>query len=642
MNLNKLALNNVLRDKWTYFAYFINSAFSVFVFFSFSVAMFHPDLSLIQNGSSLSMVMIFGNILVYLFSFCFISYSIRSFLRSRIKTFGLFMITGASKKQMNAMIFKENMLIGTAAIIVAVIVGLVLSPLLLLVARHILNADGFAMYFPLKAILLTVVVFTILFTMIAYVTPMFLRKQTIMQMLTANRKGEREIKFSMLQLLLGLVLLGGIGVVLVFTDALSNTIGTFGCFAAFLLALYLFYRQGFVMILNLLRSRRLYKRKTNMLIIAELRSKLRSNVNVMYLVTLLFTATFLLTNMLYSVSTDVRKNVQRVFPFSYMYVSVQDNPLESKHIEMIRTTLEGKPGYAEYTYTMAYHQDQKGVGAVSESDYNAAAQGIGQPAISLQPDQMFVIQSSRHAASDQLFRPDSLITDLYTTHGLTPSLLGISNRSILVENYVRTLYVIPDNLMERAMQSFGSYMHVFAYHIDQWDRDKEPSVILGTKLKQEMLPADAYAFGFFDSYNLYQVEQTGKNLMLYVGSFISIIFFVAASSFIYFRMMTEKEKESLKFKGIVKLGLSRKELSTIISSQLAILMFVPFLLAIILTQAMIWLVSHEMSGPSGTYAIVALISTSIFLIIQIAGFLSVLSKYKNAMFKELYLNEMSS
>ncbi|MBZ9622566.1 ABC transporter permease [Clostridium sp. FP2] len=170
MTLNKLALNNVVRDKWTYFAYFLSSMFSVFIFFSFSVSMFHPDLSIIQNGSALSMAMAAGATLVYVFSFMFISYSVRAFMKSRKKTLGLFTIMGASKKQLNKMIFKENMLIGVAAIITAIIFGLVFSPLFLMLAKKIMVVEGFAMYVPIKAILLTFGMFFILFLIISLIS----------------------------------------------------------------------------------------------------------------------------------------------------------------------------------------------------------------------------------------------------------------------------------------------------------------------------------------------------------------------------------------------------------------------------------------------------------------------------------------
>ena len=179
MTLNKLAFNNVVRDKWTYFAYFLSSTFSAFIFFSFAVSMFHPDLSIIESGSALSMSMMAGSVIVYSFAFMFIAYSVKSFMKSRKKTLGLFIIMGASKKQLNKMIFKENMIIGVAAIITAIIFGLVFSPLFLMVAKKIMIVEGFGMYLPIKAILLTVSMFFVLFLIISLISPIFINKEKL-------------------------------------------------------------------------------------------------------------------------------------------------------------------------------------------------------------------------------------------------------------------------------------------------------------------------------------------------------------------------------------------------------------------------------------------------------------------------------
>lgn len=639
MTLNKLALNNVLRDKWTYFAYFISSAFSVFIFFSFSVAMFHPDLSVIEGGSALSMAMMFGNVLVYLFSFLFISYSIRSFLKSRMKTFGLFVITGASKKQLNSIIFKENMIIGMAAIITAVTAGLVVSPLILLVTRNIIHADGFAMYLPVNAILLTTVLFLILFLLISFITPMFLRKQKIIQMLKAERASEKEIKFSVVETLFCILLLaGGVGVISFMADTLNSTLGVLALIGIFLIGLYLLYRQVFIMILNTLRKKGLYKRKTNMLIISDLRSKLRSNVNVMFLISVLFTGAFLAIIMLYSARADVKETVQMHLPYSYTYVSVSDNPFEQKHTELLRQTLSDKEGYTEYQFTLASQKDGFRSAAVSESEYNAAAKGIGQSEISLNPNQVYVVKDARFDPNVSFSEIDPLIADVYASKGLIPEVLGVSNHSIMPSGMVNTMYVVPDNLIDLAKTQFGDYMRVYAYNIDHWDTDEQASYILNSQIDIDLKSIDTYMFGFFDAYDLYQVEQTSKNLMLYVGGSLSVLFFIAASSMIYFRMITEKEKESMKFKGIVKLGLSQKELSSVISRQLYVLMFVPFAVAMLITLIFTGLFSHEVGG---SYMTVAVISTVLFLIIQIIGFSSVLAKYKKVMFKDVYLNELS-
>ncbi len=44
MTFQQFALNNIIRSKRTYVAHFLSSAFSVMVFFMYSLLVFHPDL----------------------------------------------------------------------------------------------------------------------------------------------------------------------------------------------------------------------------------------------------------------------------------------------------------------------------------------------------------------------------------------------------------------------------------------------------------------------------------------------------------------------------------------------------------------------------------------------------------------------
>lgn len=141
MKFNDIVVQNILRDKWTYISYFLSSVFSILVFFLFSITAFHPMLALIDTTSTLGITMMFASFFIYIFSFIFIIYSIFAFLKKKTKSLGIFMIMGASMKQIRTMIFRENMLIGGAAIVTAIILGLIVSPLFLMVAKRVLQAD---------------------------------------------------------------------------------------------------------------------------------------------------------------------------------------------------------------------------------------------------------------------------------------------------------------------------------------------------------------------------------------------------------------------------------------------------------------------------------------------------------------------
>lgn len=634
MTLNKLALNNVLRDKWTYFAYFLSSVFSIFIFFCFSVSMFHPDLNIIQNGSALSMAMMVGSIMIYIFSFMFISYSIRAFMKSREKTLGLFIIMGASKKQLNRMIFKENMVIAIAAIITAIIFGIVFSPLFLMIGKKIMMIEGFAMYMPIKAIVLTFVMFFILFFIISLISPIFIRKNKVINMLKADKRDEKDMVSSPLVIIIGLLII--IGFVFIFNfynkitllkNFIDSTIGTMSMFAAILALLYILYTQLPILIIAIVKKKRLYLRRTNMIIIADIKAKLRSNVKIMYLVTILFTGAFYSIVMLYAANADVERATKENYPYSYTYVSLSNNNYEKQHIKFIRDNIKDKSGYKEYAFTVRYKEEtDRSATIMSESEYNNAIKAIGGTPISLKSNEIYIVSgSSKTMASHNI---NEHIQNVLEKQGVTLKVLGVSKENVTPEGYFSKINVLKDEIAASFDKKEGfDTIKVYGFNIDNWKEEGETTEHLMSNIKGD----NEYKFGFFSAQNLYETEKNSKNLMFYVGFFISVIFVIAASSMIYFKLFTELEKECVKFKGIVKIGLSKRELSNIISTQIFILMFVPFLLAITLLFAGTWFWGNVIKS----YFTVALLCSLIFLIIQISGYIMVNSKYKTAVFKKV-------
>ena len=177
MTLINIAFLNVWRDKWTYFAYFLSSVCAVFIFFSFAVAMFHPGLASIAKGSTLSLAMGAGNIIIYLFSFLFISYSVRASMKNKEKNTGILMIIGASNKQLRKILFMENMTVGIGAIIGGILLGVLFEPLVLMLTQRVVRIEAFKFYIPIEAIACTIIAFTILFVVIAFTMPRLVTKQ---------------------------------------------------------------------------------------------------------------------------------------------------------------------------------------------------------------------------------------------------------------------------------------------------------------------------------------------------------------------------------------------------------------------------------------------------------------------------------
>ena len=98
MTFWQFAFKNVSRNSKAYFAYFVSSAFSIMVFFSFTVYAYHPRLQSVQSFQERDPLMNLAStaqLVIVMFSFFFLLYSIGTFLnvRKRNSGYSLFLVS---------------------------------------------------------------------------------------------------------------------------------------------------------------------------------------------------------------------------------------------------------------------------------------------------------------------------------------------------------------------------------------------------------------------------------------------------------------------------------------------------------------------------------------------------------------------
>jgi putative ABC transport system permease protein len=123
---------------------------------------------------------------------------------------------------------------------------------------------------------------------------------------------------------------------------------------------------------------------------------------------------------------------------------------------------------------------------------------------------------------------------------------------------------------------------------------------------------------------MYETEKTTASLLFFIGFMLSIIFLSAAMSILYFYLQTSFEEEKEKYAGIRKIGFSRKELITVVTKELATLIFIPFAFAsILLCGILLGMRSHFSSVFYG----VTVIGVGVFLVLFVISFFIIRRSY---------------
>ncbi len=565
MTFNHIVIQNILRDKWTYVSYFLSSMFSIIIFFLFSVIVFHPSLKSLDPDSTLGISLMLASMLVYLFSFIYITYSIMAFLRKKTKTLGIFMITGASMKQVRKLIFRENLFIGIMAIIAAIVLGLVMTPLFLMAAKVVLKAESFSMYIPLQAIGLTIGLFLILFMVISIVVTKFINKEASIQLLKSDTVIEKSIQPHYILLAASIVMTALLAYLLKIEHAIVESLSVLYYllfFASIISTIYLVIAQGLRLFLKIFEKSPAYLRKTNMLLASNLNAKMKSHANMLFLITLLLSGVFLCTSILFSSYYNVQKDSEGNYPYSFQYIA--DPKADDSIIQANLDHLEAKLAAVKANkYFIEFKSDEnRRLGYMSLSDYNL----LQQKEFSLNENEFIAVAGNHGIAPITNIASDRYIKSF--------KLAEINEKNLLSTGFQETYFIVPDSIYQSI--DYPVYK-TYIYELENWTAHTELAKTITENIPS--LPGERYVTS---KINLYDTEMFVKSVMFFIGSMLSLIFLSAAMSILYFYLQTTLLQEKEKYMGIRKLGLSNKELASVIAKELAILIFVPFTIAILL------------------------------------------------------------
>ncbi|HDR5275676.1 TPA: ABC transporter permease [Bacillus thuringiensis] len=602
MTFWQFAFKNVSRNSKAYFAYFVSSAFSIMVFFSFTVYAYHPRLQSVQNFQERDPLMNLAStaqLVIVMFSFFFLLYSIGTFLNVRKQQFGILTILGISQRQLKRLLFTENMIIGILSIFIGIQGGLVFSNFFLLVTSKLTSAKGLYLYWPTEAIIVTTVTFIILFLIVSTFTPMFIRTRKTAHLIKGNKKIPAEKRPSILISLFALICLGLCYYIAGYprgyvTEKNVQNGSVFFIMLSILplvvVGTYLFFSQTFLLFIYILKKRRkFYLKQINMLWISDLVARTRSNINVLFIVSMLSALAFTIIIGLFAANNNTKTSVLERYPVPFTYTSEGDNSLEQKHISTIETELTTSNfQYKKYKFTVLKDTASKeDIMLMKMSDYNAIAQQLKRPEITIDSTEVYII--SRH--SPELL---DLVSNPFAKQNTIT--LGSNKKEFHIKGFINKgiepsfafphLAVVQDYVFDNMIPHIETTV-IYNYFVENWE-----NAIVPTKNMLRVISGDAREFYKKHAEENAQVPffiHTATDELIYgkgnavaqffIWAFLGFIFFIGAASVLYFRMYNDLTTERQKYITITKLGLTELEMFRSATIQLGILFFVPYIVA---------------------------------------------------------------
>ncbi|MGX6444665.1 FtsX-like permease family protein [Neobacillus sp. K501] len=586
MTFRQFAFRNVVRNKRTYAAYFLSSAFSVLIFFVYALFIFHPDIKEGVTASTAIQLMASAEVIMYVFSFLFVLYSVSTFLKTRKREFGILMMHGMTRGQLNRMVFLENMLIGLAAITTGIGAGIITGKLFLMIGSKLIGIESLTFYLSGKALGWTVGAFLVLFLCISVFTTTLVRVNKLIDLFQAGTKPKKEPKVSKILSILSAILLIT-GYYLAATTTMETMlIRILPVIAMTIIGTYFFYTQLSVFMTKLLQKNRLlFWKKTNIITFSSLAYRLKDNARMFFMVTIVSTVAFCAVGTLASMNV-MNKIFQKNYPAAISYLAKGEYPINEKNLNQIEQELKQRnidfstlqipiklveiaASSDEYAYDeMAF---------ISFSDYKRIAELAGYSFKEEEPKGMEALAIS----TSQLETFDS---NTYTLNQENIKLIQNKATRNVVFPY-QILFseglVVSDELFQKL--TAANTDHFIGFFTDELEKTAGISdhlVEAGVKYApREASSEESYAMTV--SGTLYDQQMGMYRMMLFVALLIGAVFFIAAGSFLYFRLYADLEYDRRLYLTIKKVGLTDGELNRIVTRQLVLLFFVPIIVAMI-------------------------------------------------------------
>ncbi|WP_312668348.1 ABC transporter permease [Tissierella praeacuta] len=599
MKISNMAFSNVKGNLYRYIMYYLSNSFAVTAFFIFSNFVFHPSLK-IKNigGSSVSLMgvvnsMIACQVIIVIFSILFVSYSTSIFLKSRGKEFGLLSLYGMTNKQIKKYVFIENTIISAFSIVTGILSGVVFSKLFLMAMEAFMDINlPFNISF--KSLGLTILVFFVLFETVSILMLFKIRNKEIIQQIKSSKIPKEIPQFSKIKSILGVGLLVlGYGIAWIVKGAFVP-LAMLPVIFIVIIGTYFTFTQFSIAIANrILKSKDIIYKKTNLISYSQMIFKLQDTAKVLFAAAILGAITFTATETIYSFFTEIASISGIDTPEDIAIIRKGETIDDIHSIDRIKEILEKYDLKTKGIYTVKNiwvkneaNKDNSHIKEeiliMSNTDYNKLAVSQNKEKIIVKeneavynfPYEVFGYNGKpekikRYPLEIAKLSLNGEVREYKVNDEIHHSLMALGKLGYF------DAFILNDkdynHLLRRAK---GDNIVIYnGIKLDNWKSSFDASVEI-----RDML-GDKYQGSYYAKSIPYKGIRNNFGLTLFIGFFIAFLFFIASGSIIYFKLFNEVKQDKVEYDILRKIGATENEINKIITKQIGIIFFLPFVVS---------------------------------------------------------------
>ncbi|MGG2057437.1 ABC transporter permease [Lysinibacillus pakistanensis] len=571
MTLFSLARKNIQRNLSNYFLYIASMVFSIVIYFTFVTLKYNDDLSALkQSSQQIKGLMSASSVVLLFFIVIFMAYSNSFFMKKRKKEVALYSLLGVRKQKIGLMLFFENLVIGLVSLVLGIVLGFFMSQGLLMILVKLMGYEVVgSLTFSVEALMNTTGIFTLLFLFTSLQGYRVIYQFKLIDLFHAEKQGEQIPRASLVAALLGTALIA-FGYYTAASDMFTSKIWRFFTvlgtplmvIGVTIAGTYLLFHSVSVFVLTALKRATSWSWKgLNLIGVSQLLYRIRANAKSLSIIAILSATTITAGGGVFGMYYNAEATVRQMLPNTFMWkgdpVEISQNDVlynESLAVKNLR--VDNDLSFFEYTL-------------LKESDYNRLAKFQGKN------QELHIADGSTvllDAAYDERFSHDFTGEDFKLQNGDSFHVDKMYTESVLNFIAAGTVLVVNDqefaatNAEEVKMQVVG---------LDNDLKQQAVSQDISKQLSTEQQES------FSSVPQSYEDSLATVGALLFVGSFLGLVFLAATGSIIYFKILTEAEEDQAKYAILNKIGVNSKQILKTVAGQVAVIFSAPLIVGIV-------------------------------------------------------------
>ncbi|MTD38629.1 FtsX-like permease family protein [Erwinia sp. CPCC 100877] len=586
LKLSLTGLKGRLRD---YLVLFSGVVITSAIFYMFqSIA---TNQEFLQSNTTIDSIMIIfhlGTVLLSIITFVYILYANTFLMSLRQKDYAMFMMLGAKGRRIAQLIFIETLIIGIAATLVGLLIGIALTAVIsqLLVEQLHLAITHFSA-FNMSALLFTAIFFMLLFLLASLFNAFSIVKKPILQLLKETAtpvRLKRRSAFLIIEALLGIVLLA-VGYFMLKEISTYKILGLGIALFVVIGGTYAMFHSTIIAALQLLKKNAHFSMKRlNNFTLSQLGFRMREYTQILSMVTILFALALGAITVGLGFSNEIISNTNRIVAYDAVVNNAQ----------------------------LADQQQLDSENASTISQYHLK-----------ENDTQIYLNRSEFDAAPFVMNKNS---DIQTMNGTDL----VNNNDALQEfaDYLlpsqtgKKLILLTDteyNQVELESTQINLYRFAdFSKHLS----DLKRLTLLNQKINPSLADAGIQN-GLNEKYDIYQMMNSLYSGLEFMGFFLGIAFLTMLASCLMFKILTGANNDRLRYEMLRKIGTRRKVMRQSIYREVGILFLIPGVLGVVHVLFGMQMFSDFLSNPyQGIW-----IPFTIFLVSYLSYYLLTVSLY---------------